>query len=515
MTHPQTEIKQNGRTPWRVPMALAAAGILGAGVLGTTIGGGVPITTAQAESAKTVMTPMGRAPLSFADLVKSVRPAVISINVQNGAKRSRGSFNDNQNRRSMPDIPKDHPLHDFFERFNKDFGGKKRSPRNRRSLAQGSGFIITADGFAVTNHHVVDDASKIMVTLDDGSKVDAELVGSDARTDLALIKIKSDKKFKFVEFAETQAEVGDWVLAVGNPFGLGGTVTAGIVSAHKRDIGSGPYDYLQIDAAVNRGNSGGPAFNLEGKVVGVNTAIFSPSGGNVGIAFAVPAALAKNVVGQLKEHKSVARGWLGVTIQNVTDDLADSVGLDKPRGAMVTNLSDGGPATRSEMEVGDVILKVDESPIADSRDLARKIAAYRPKTDVDVTVLRDGKERKVKVELGRFPGMKQLAALQRGEPTPEVKEMNDLGLALAPASELAGAGEDGVVITEVDPQSRAAEKGLKEGDVILEVAGKKVSSPKDVVNGVSKAKDRGRKAVLLRLKSGKQVRFVALPFKKS
>jgi len=512
MNQPNTQHNASGRSPWRTPLALAAAGILGAGIMGATVGTDAPFTSAQAETAKTFDSPMGRAPLSFADLVKSVRPAVVSINVKNGAKKSRGSFNENG--RSLPQLPNDHPLHDFFERFNKDYGGKKRSPRSRPSLAQGSGFIISADGFAVTNHHVIDDASTIMVTMDDGTKLEADLVGSDSRTDLALIKIKSDKKFKFVEFATKQAQVGDWVLAVGNPFGLGGTVTAGIVSAHNRDIGSGPYDYLQIDAAVNRGNSGGPAFNLEGKVVGVNTAIFSPSGGNVGIAFAVPAALATNVIEQLREHKAVARGWLGVTIQNVTDDLAESVGLDKPRGAMVTNLSEGGPATRSEMEVGDVILKVDGKPIADSRDLARKIAAYRPNTDVDVTVLRDGKERGVKVELGLFPGMKQLAALQKNV-EPEVKEMNDLGLALAPARELAGAGDKGVVITDVDPESGAAEKGLKEGDVILEVAGKKVSNPGDVVEGIRKAKDRGRKAVLLRMKSGKQVRFVALPFKKS
>jgi serine protease Do len=296
-------------------------------------------------------------------------------------------------------------------------------------------------------------------------------------------------------------------------------VTAGIVSAHNRDIGSGPYDFLQIDAAVNRGNSGGPAFNLEGKVVGVNTAIFSPSGGNVGIAFAVPAALAKNVVSQLKEHKSVARGWLGVTIQNVTEDLADSVGLDDPRGAMVTKLSQGGPASKSDMEVGDVILKVDGDAIRDSRDLARKIAAYRPKTEVQVTVLRDGKERDVTVELGRFPGMKQLAALEKDGAEPDTdtdtEKMSDLGLSLAPAADYAGAGDHGVVITDVDPDSHAAEKGLKEGDVILEVAGQNVSDPGDVVEGVRKAKAQCRKAVLMRVKSGNQVRFVALRFKKA
>ncbi|MDH3581226.1 MAG: trypsin-like peptidase domain-containing protein, partial [Hyphomicrobiales bacterium] len=384
--------------------------------------------------------------------------------------------------------------------------------------AQGSGFIISKDGFVVTNHHVIDKASEIVLTLNNGDKYDAEVVGSDQRTDLALLKIKtkSKKPFPVVEFAKKQARVGDWVLAVGNPFGLGGTVTAGIISAHNRDIGSGPYDYLQIDAAVNRGNSGGPAFNLEGKVVGVNTAIFSPSGGNVGIAFAVPAVLAEKVVAQLQKSGSVARGWLGVTIQNVSDDIALSLGLDESKGAMVTKLSQGGPAAKSNLEVGDVIVRVDDDEIGDSRDLARTIAEYTPNSKIQVAVLRDGKEKKVSVKLGKFPSGKQLAALQSGKPpAPSGHEMEDLGLSLAPAVEQEGAGEEGVVIIDVDPSGKAAAKGLKAGDIILKVAGITVSEPKDVAEGVRKAKQRGRGAVDMLVRSGERQRFIAIPFKKT
>ncbi|MGD9868980.1 MAG: Do family serine endopeptidase, partial [Hyphomicrobiales bacterium] len=397
----------------------------------------------------------------------------------------------------------------------------ERMPQ-RRTLAQGSGFIISADGYVVTNQHVVDEASEIRVTMDNGEKHDAEVVGIDQRTDLALLKIKSNgETFKYVEFADKQARVGDWVVAVGNPFGLGGTVTAGIVSAHNRDIGSSPYDYLQIDAAVNRGNSGGPTFNLDGKVVGVNTAIFSPSGGNVGIAFAVPAQLAKQVTAQLRESGSVSRGWLGVSIQQVTEDIASSLGMKQPRGALITALTEGGPAEKSKVQPGDVVTKVNGDSIEDSRDLARKVAAIPPGTKVQVTVIRDGDEKVLPVELGSFPGPKQLAELRDGKsPTPnapksEAEALGDIGLTLAPASSVAGSGEEGVVITEVDPASNAAEKGLKAGDVILEVAGQSVSRPGDVSEGVKRAKDRGRGAVLMRVKSGDQQRFVAIPLKKA
>jgi serine protease Do len=300
------------------------------------------------------------------------------------------------------------------------------------------------------------------------------------------------------------------MLAVGNPFGLGGTVTAGIVSALGRDIGSGPYDYMQIDAAVNRGNSGGPTFSLDGEVVGVNTAIYSPSGGNVGIAFAIPAKTAMEVVEQLKSSGSVSRGWLGVKIQNVDQDVAASLGLSDPKGALVTEVTAGSPAAEAGVKNGDAILAVNGQAIEDSRDLARKIAALNPDSKVEIRVLRGQKEQTVAVKLGKFPSGKEVA---KAEPSkePQTTEMDQLGLTIAPAS---GANKEGVVITEVDGSSDAAQKGIKSGDIILEVGGLTVKNPDDVANGVKEASKLGRKAVLMRIKSGGDLRFVAVQLKK-
>ncbi len=495
------------------PMAFALAGILGLGLLGTALVPSSPHAVAQTNAARGgVMTPYGNAPYSFADLVEKARPAVVSIQVKNGSKSKKHSRNNPEF--NMPDLPDGHPLNEFFKKFRKDGPGPDGERRRRPSLAQGSGFIISDDGYVVTNHHVVDKASEITVTMDNGDEHEANIIGSDERTDLALLKIKSKKKFPFVEFSDKAARVGDWVLAVGNPFGLGGTVTAGIVSAHKRDIGSGPYDFLQIDAAVNRGNSGGPAFSLDGKVIGVNTAIFSPSGGNVGIAFAVPSRLAQSVIAQLKSNGKVARGWLGVTIQSVTEDIAASLGLKEPKGAIVTKLANKSPAAKADMQVGDLIVAVDGDNIKDSRDLSRKIAAYTPNNNVRVTVLRDGKKRDLSVELGLFPSGQKLAALKQGDKMPASTEMEDLGLSLAPVSASSGPDSKGVVIVEVNPDSKAAEKGLKAGDIILEVAGNEVSNPEDVAKSVRKAKDKGRTAVHMLVRSGGSQRFIALPLKK-
>ena len=497
----------------KAPLAYALAGAVGLGLLGAALSPNSPqaVTTANAAP-NTVKTPLGNAPLSFADLAEKVRPAVVSIQVRGDGKTRRMSRNTPEF--NMPDLPDGHPLNEFFKRFRKEGPGNDARPR--RSMGQGSGFIISEDGYVVTNHHVVDDAKKITVILDGGDDYEAEIIGTDERTDLALLKIKSDKKLAYVEFAEETARVGDWVVAVGNPFGLGGTVTAGIVSAHKRDIGNGPYDFLQIDAAVNRGNSGGPAFGLNGKVVGVNTAIFSPSGGNVGIAFAVPAQLAKSVVAQLKSEGKVARGWLGVTIQSVSDDMASSLGLEEPKGAIVTKLSAKGPASKSDMEVGDLILSVEGTKIDSSRDLARTIATIEPNKNVKIKVLRDGKERDISVKLGTFPSSQQLAALSSDtKPSASsAEEMEGLGLSIAPASSKPGAGKKGVVITKVDPDSSAAEKGLRTGDVILKVGGQDVNKPEDVADSLREAKDKGRTAVNMLVRSGENQRFIAIPLKK-
>ena len=498
----------------RKPALLAAAALIATGALGLMLGNNVPLAVAETATQQTIETPYGRAPLSFADLVAKISPAVVSINVKGDVKVA---DNDMQIP-GMPDLPEDNPLYDFFKQFRK---GMPQAPaKPSPSLAQGSGFFITPDGFVVTNNHVVEEAEDITVTLDSGDKYPAKLIGSDPRTDVALVKVTAPgKTFPFVEFSSKTPRVGDWVLAVGNPFGLGGTVTAGIISAHNRDIGSGPYDYLQIDAAVNRGNSGGPSFDLDGKVIGMNTAIFSPSGGNVGIAFAVPAALVKEVVNELQSHGTVDRGWLGVVIQNVTDDIANSIGMAEAKGAMITKVTEDGPAAKEDLKPGDVIVEVNGDKIADSRDLARKIAELNPATDVNLAIVRYGEKRDVTMKLGTFPSNKQLAALEEDKPDAG-QQMKDLGLSLAPAAKFPGAGEEGVVITEVDPQSDAADKGLKPGDVILAVAGVNVSNPADVAAGVKKAMD-GAKSdkdtvkVLMQVKTGDQTRFVALSLKKA
>jgi serine protease Do len=462
-----------------------------------------------------VQTPYGRAPLSFADIVERVKPAVASIQVTNGAKVAQsgkeGPRLPGPGQDLFPDLPDDHPLNEFFKNLPKQFRGPLMP---RPALAQGSGFVISADGYVVTNNHVVDGSTKIQVSFDESNKYEAELIGSDPRTDIALLKIKGGKSFAFVKFAENTPRVGDWVLAVGNPFGLGGTVTAGIVSALGRDIGSGPYDYMQIDAAVNRGNSGGPTFNLDGEVVGVNTAIYSPSGGSVGIAFAIPAKTASEVVAQLKSSGSVSRGWLGVKIQNIDEDTASSLGLAESSGALINEVTAGGPAAAAGLKNGDAILALNGEKITDSRDLARKVATHTPNSKVDVKVLRKGQEQTVSVKLGSFPGAKELAKLEEDQPTTgTATEMEQLGLKLTNASNQKGAKE-GVLVAEVDPSSDAAQKGIKEGDTILEVGGQPVGSAEDVANGVKEATKLNRRAVLMRIKSGDQMRFVAVQLKK-
>jgi serine protease Do len=508
---------ESSRKLTRKPVIFAAAALIATGALGLALGNMVPFAAAETATQPTIETPMGRAPLSFADIVQKVTPAVVSINVKGDAKVA-----DNDQVPGLPDLPEDSPLYDFFKQFRKNMPQHEAKPQP--TLAQGSGFFISPDGYIVTNNHVVEDAEDITVTMEDGDKFPAKLIGTDPRTDVALIKVKTPdgKAFPYVEFETRDPRVGDWVLAIGNPFGLGGTVTAGIISAHNRDIGSGPYDYLQIDAAVNRGNSGGPSFDLDGKVVGVNTAIFSPSGGNVGIAFAVPAALVQEVVTQLKATGTVDRGWLGVVIQNVSDDIADSIGMKEAKGAMITKVTEDGPAAKQDLKPGDVIVAVNGDKIEDSRDLARKIAELHPNTDVKLSIIRYGEHREVDMKLGTFPNNKKLASLEEDKPDRSGQEMKDLGLSLAPAAKFPGAGDEGVVITDVDPQSDAADKGLKPGDVILQVAGMNVSDPADVAEGVKKAmanaktgSEKDTVKVLMQVKSGDQTRFVALSLKKA
>ncbi|MGX1741122.1 Do family serine endopeptidase [Bosea sp. NPDC055353] len=330
---------------------------------------------------------------SFADLVEKVKPAVVSVRV----KTQTASADDEQN---LDDLPPQ--LRRFFREHGE--GARPNRPQPRQGMAQGSGFFVSQDGYVVTNNHVVENAVEVQLVTDSGKTLDAKVVGTDPRTDLALLKVKDAGDFPFVQLADGKARIGDWVLAIGNPFGLGGTVTAGIVSAQGRDIGSGPYDdFIQIDAPINRGNSGGPTFNQKGEVVGVNTAIFSPSGGNVGIAFAIPASTVKQVVESLKKDGTVARGFIGVQIQPVTSEMADAIGLKDAKGALVAEAQGNGPAAKAGIRRGDTITAVNGDAIKDARELSRKIATFAPGTKTTITVFREGKSRDVTFEVGRQP----------------------------------------------------------------------------------------------------------------
>jgi serine protease Do len=356
----------------------------------------------------------------------------------------------------------------------------------------------------VTNFHVVDKADNVEVTADDGRIFTAKVIGADQRSDVALIKVDGAGTLPFVRFAETSPRIGDWVLAVGNPFGLGGTVTAGIISARGRDIGAGPYDdFIQIDAAVNRGNSGGPTFDIEGNVIGVNSAIVSPTGGSVGIAFAIPADTVKAVVTQLKENGKVTRGWIGVQIQEVTPDLAEDLGLKAPRGALVAEPQAGAPAAKAGIESGDVIVAVNGKEARDSREVARTISNLAPGTTAAIGVIRKGQEKTFNIVLGNLPDQREANA---NPETPKQRGTNvaRLGVLVAP-------GADGVVVTNVDPDGVAAEQGFQAGDVILQVAGKKVASAGELRNAIDAAQKSGKHTVVMRVKSADGIKFVAVP----
>jgi serine protease Do len=459
-------------------------------------------------------------PVGFADIVERVKPSVISVKININEKVAK---DDDSSKNDDSPFQPGSPMERFFRRFGGPDGlppGLRGGPRGGRGAVtgQGSGFFISADGFAVTNNHVVDGADKVEVTTDDGKTYTAKVIGTDARTDVALIKVEGGSNFPFAKLSDGKPRIGDWVLAVGNPFGLGGTVTAGIVSASGRDIGNGPYDdFIQIDAPVNKGNSGGPAFNTEGEVMGVNTAIYSPSGGSVGIAFAIPASTVKNVIAQLKDKGSVSRGWIGVQIQPVTADIADSLGLKKAEGALVAEPQANGPAAKAGIESGDVITAVNGETVKDARELARTIGALAPGNAVKLNVLHKGQDKVINLTLGQLPNLLEAKAdtdnsdkggATRGTDVPK------LGLTVAPANSVAGAGKDGVVVTEVDPKSAAAERGFKEGDVILEVAGKSVTNAGDVRQAIDAARNDNKNSVLMRVKSGGSSRFVAVPLAK-
>jgi serine protease Do len=473
----------------------------------------LPAWTSAASAADSTL----QHPSGFADIVAKVKPAVISVRVKIPASAEPALMqqqrNDDQDQDAIPSVPGS-PFDKFFQQFGQQFGqhGQRgQMPQGRQTITgEGSGFFISPDGYAVTNNHVVDHAKSVQVTTDDGTIYTAKVVGTDQKTDLALIKVDGKGDFPYVKFADKAPAVGDWVVAVGNPFGLGGTVTAGIVSARGRDIGAGPYDdYVQIDAPINKGNSGGPAFDVEGNVIGVNTAIYSPSGGSVGIGFDIPADTVKTVVAQLKASGHVTRGWLGVQIQPVTAGIADSLGMKKAEGAMVDEPQDGSPAAKAGIQSGDVITAVNGTAVKDARDLARTIGTLAPNATVRLDLIRGGQAKSVSLTLGEMPDQQQAKADTDGaQPTGGVPH---LGLSVAPASEVSGAGGQGVVVTAVDPDGPAAEQGFQTGTVILDVGGKAVANAGDVRQALVDAKAQGKHQVLMRVRQGDATHFVALP----
>ncbi|KQT54234.1 serine protease [Aureimonas sp. Leaf454] len=494
---------------------------LAAGVAGSVITGGL-ISNVVPSFAEPVSVAAPSQNFGFADVVEKVSPAVVSVRVKEKMAEVQASGLNSDGDNPFENLPEDHPMRRFFEFGNPNTPrGGQNAPRNaqprkenRQAMAQGSGFFISEDGYLVTNNHVVEDGENFTVVMDDGKEYEARLIGTDKRTDLAVLKVDAkNQKFTYVDFGDdSKIRVGEWVVAVGNPFGLGGSVTAGIISARGRDIGAGPYDdFIQIDAAVNRGNSGGPAFDLNGKVIGVNTAIFSPSGGNVGIAFAIPASTAKTVVQSLRDKGNVQRGWLGVQIAPVTDDIAEAVGLSTDQGAIVTLPDSDTPATKAGIQTGDVITAINGETVNGPRELARKVAEYAPNTAIDVTIWRNNKASTVKVTLGDLSTLDESASAAGGQGGAPVdpSALSGYGLTLTPSDD-----GQGVVVTDVDPSSSAADKGVAAGDVIVSVNGKEVTSQRDVENALTDASKSGRKAALFQLRTGEQNRFVALPVAK-
>jgi serine protease Do len=466
---------------------------------------------ATVKPAAQISVPSITAPVGFADLVDAVKPAVVSIVVEatgDDPSMDQGGTFDNQ----IPDLPDDNPLKNFFDQFKRHNGqAQPQQQHKRKFMAAGSGFAISADGYFVTNNHVVADATKVTVQFSNGDEKPATIVGTDEKTDLAVIKVDGLTDQPFVKLADDKPRVGDWVMAVGNPFGLGGTVTAGIVSALDRDIGGTSDDsYMQIDAAVNSGNSGGPDFNLKGEVVGVNTAIFSPNGGSVGIAFAIPAATVKQIATDLIKSGTVTRGFLGVGIQDVTRDIADSVGLKTAKGAVVTETTKGSPADKAGIKSGDIITSVDGEEIDGARSLSRTIGAKPPGTTVEVTIWRDNAEQKMSVKLDTLATKAADATSTPDKQKPEDNSpapvQSTVGITLVPNSD-----GPGVLIQAIDQDSVAATKGFAVGDTILEVDNKPVATPKDFQKALDAVKSSGRSTALIKAERDGSSRFIGLP----
>ncbi|MDA7947606.1 MAG: Do family serine endopeptidase [Hyphomicrobiaceae bacterium] len=449
-----------------------------------------------------------RGPKSVADLAEKLQDAVVNISTTQTVKGTQGI--------PLPRVPKGSPFEDFFEDF---FNGQRRPNRPRRVNSLGSGFVIDESGIIVTNNHVIDGADEIFVNFNDNTKLKVEkIIGTDSKTDIALLQVKSDKPLKPLKFGDsTKMRTGDWVMAIGNPFGLGGTVTLGIISAKKRDINSGPYDeFIQTDAAINRGNSGGPLFNMDGEVIGLNTAIISPTGGSIGIGFAVPSNTAMHVIDQLRRFGETRRGLLGVRIQSVTDSIAESLGMEKSTGALVASVTPDSPAEKAGIKVGDVILSFDGKDVESMRILPKLVARTSIGKTVDVVVLRDDKKKTVTVTIGRMKESPKKVSAKKEDKEPAKTSL--LGLSLSEMTDelrtkfKIDQAVEGVVITEVNPESDAAQKSIAAGQVIVEVQGAKVKTPDEVKTQVAEKKKSGKKSVLLLIADGKgELRFVAVP----
>lgn len=480
--------------------------------------------------AQTAASPVLQGQVSLADLAERVMPAVVNIAAVTTSD-TRG--------RTLPQIPQlgpDTPFGDLFEEFFNRRGqgqqgrpgqpgqgqqGENQAPQQRRSQSAGSGFVIDASGIVVTNNHVIGDANEITVIFNSGLRLKAEVIGKDAKVDLAILRVKHDKPLPAVKFGDSdKMRIGDPVMAIGNPFGLGGSVSSGIVSARNRDIQQGPYDtYIQTDAAINKGNSGGPLFNMAGEVIGINTAILSPTGGSVGIGFAVPSSLASNVVEQLREFGETRRGWLGVRIQSVDDATAEALGLGTARGALVAGIDDKGPAKPAGLEIGDVVTKFDGKEVKDSRDLPRIVAATPVGKDVPITIMRKGKEEVKTVKLGRLEDGEKVQPASARTPVepPKPAVTTALGLEFSPQTDdlrkrySIKEGVKGVVITKVDPNSNASDKRVLVGELVVEIGQEAVNSPEDVTKRLDALKKEGKKSALLLVSNAQgEVRFVAV-----
>ena len=492
---------------------LAPASLLATGVVIASLGALVAPAHAQTPAA-TPAASAGRGPQSVAPVAEKLLDAVVNISTSQTVKGPSGA--------PLPRVPKGSPFEEFFDDFFNSKKGAEGAPRSERKVSSlGSGFVIDGkEGLIVTNVHVIDGADEIVANFADGTKLKVEkVIGRDSKTDIALLKVVPKKPLPSVKFGNSEViKVGDWVMAIGNPFGLGGTVTVGIISAKARDINSGPYDdYLQTDAAINKGNSGGPLFNMDGDVVGVNTAIISPTGGSIGIGFAVPAETVTTVIDQLKQLGEMRRGWLGVNVSTVTEDLATQLGVKENTGAHVASIADTGPAAKAGIEAGDVILKFDGKDITSMRGLPRVVAQTAVGKSVDVEYVRKGQKRTAKVVVARLnDDDTALADATTGESAEEKKLM---GLKLAPLNDQLRKKftlkdtVKGVVITEVDAQGPAAQRELKPGDVIVEAQDEAVSTVKEIAERIDKVRKSGRRQILLRVENAKgEIRSVALPF---